>query len=98
MARAKASPENQPVAERRIHTLRRQFNDSFCDEGGHIAIAKVIAVAGQIMLLYYTARYFADMIPRWETLTVCLSFIIAPDVAKKLIAMKYGNGTGAAAK
>ncbi len=80
--------------ERRKSPLRRQFNESFCDERGHIAIAKVIAVTGQIMLLFHTSWYFGDMLARPETLLVCLAFIIAPDVVKKLITMKYGGAYG----
>jgi len=78
--------------ELRKSSLRRQFNESFCDATGQVAIAKVIAIAGQIMLLYYTARYFGDLIAKPESLVWCLLFIIAPDVLKKLITMKYGNG------
>ena len=44
------------------------------------------------MLLYYTGRYFSDMLDQPETLLICLGFIIMPDVVKKLISMKYGNG------
>lgn len=77
--------------ERRKSTLRRQFNESFCDERGHIAIAKAIAVAGQAMVLFYTGWHFKDMLAQPETLFVCLAFIIAPDVVKKFINMKYGT-------
>ena len=78
--------------ELRKSSLRRQFNESFCDATGQVAIAKVIAIAGQIMLLFYTGRYFEEMIAKSDTLLICLSFIIMPDVVKKLITMKYGNG------
>ena len=73
-------------------TWRRQANESFCDANGNFAVAKTIAVVGQIMLLYYTGRYFPEMIAKPDTLLVCLSFIIAPDVLKKFVTMKYGNG------
>ena len=83
------------VPERRVATLRRQFNDSFCSPDGQVSLTKVIAIAGQIMLLYYTARYFPEMLAKPETLLVCLSFVIAPDVARKFLHMKYGNGQSA---
>ena len=78
--------------ERRKATLRRQFNESFCDVKGNVAITKVIAVSGQIMLLFYTGRYFEAMLSKPDTLLICLSLIIVPDLAKKLLNMKYGNG------
>lgn len=80
--------------DKRRSTMRRQFNESFLDESGHVAVAKVIAVAGQIMLLFYTGRYFEEMLTKSDTLLICLGFIIMPDVVKKLITMKYGNGSG----
>lgn len=74
-------------------TWRRQANESFCDPGGTFSAAKTIAVVGQVMVLYYTGRYFSEMLAKPETLLVCLSFIIAPDVVKKFVSMRYGNGT-----
>jgi hypothetical protein len=80
--------------EKRTQVLRRQFNESFCDQNGHIMIAKVIAVAAQIMVLFYSSRYFVDMMGKPETLLICLSFLIAPDIFRKALNMKYGgNGT-----
>ena len=73
-------------------TWRRQANESFCDANGNFAVAKAIAVAGQIMLMYYTGRYFPEMIAKPETLLVCVGGIIAPDLLKKFVTMKYGNG------
>jgi len=76
----------------RRSTFRRQVNESFCDATGQIAIAKIIALTGQIMLVFYTGRYFEAMLTKADTLLICLGFIIMPDVVKKLITMKYGNG------
>ena len=47
------------------------------------------------MLLYYTGRFFEQMLSQPETLLICLSFIVMPDMVKKLISMKYGNGHSA---
>jgi len=44
------------------------------------------------MLLFYTGWYFEDMLTKADTMLICLGFIIMPDVVKKLITMKYGNG------
>ena len=76
-------------------TWRRQFNEAWCDPSGNFSPVKAIAIFGQIMLLYYTGRFFETMIESPDTLLICLSFIIMPDVVKKLISMKYGNGHAA---
>lgn len=82
---------------KRTQVIRRAFNQSFMDENGNILVMKVIAVAGQMMVLLNTGLYFYDMLKLPETLLVCLGFIIAPDIVKKALNMKYG-GNGAAAK
>jgi hypothetical protein len=77
-------------------TWRRQFNESWCDPNGHFAPVKAIAIASQIALLYYFGRWFEKLMDQPESLLIVLSFLIAPDVVKKLITMKYGNGNGKA--
>ncbi len=74
---------------------RRQFNQSFMDEHGNVMVAKVIAVAAQIVVLYYTASLFPDMLSKPETMFICLGFLIAPDAFRKWLNLKYGvtNGT-----
>jgi len=83
--------------KKRTQIIRRAFNQSFMDENGNILVMKVIAVAGQIMVLANTGIYFFEMLKLPETLLVCLGFIIAPDIVKKALNMKYG-GNGAPAK
>ncbi len=58
-------------------------------------IAKVIAVAAQIVVLYYTASLFVDMLSKPETLLICLGFLIAPDIVRKTLNLKYGVTNGA---
>ena len=78
---------------KRKQVLRRQLNDTFCDVHGQFSPAKTIAVFGQITTLYYFGRYFEELISKPESLLIVVSFIIAPDLIKKLISMKYGaNG------
>jgi hypothetical protein len=60
---------------------------------GRIAASKVIALATQIVVLAHVAYRFGDLINRWEALLVCLTILVAPDTAKKVIAMRYGNGS-----
>lgn len=87
----------KPQPEKRTQVWRRQANASFMDEHGNVMVMKVIAVAGQIVVLFNTGRYFFEMLKLPETLLICLAFIVAPDIIKKVLNMKYG-GNGAAAK
>lgn len=84
----KPSPEKRAAPP----TWRRQFNEAWCTPDGSFSPVKAISIFGQIMLLYYTGRFFEVMLDQPETLLICLGFIIMPDVVKKLISMKYGNG------
>ena len=84
--------------ERRHGNIRRQFNESFCDPDGHFAITKFVAVCAQIVLLYHLGKDFDDLIARWESLAWVLTFLVAPDTIKKLLAMKYGGSNGTAVK
>ena len=86
------SPKSR--VERRERVWRRQFNQSFMDEHGNVMIAKVIAVAAQIVVLYYTASLFPDMLSKPETLLICLGFLIAPDAVRKWLNLKYGASNG----
>ena len=79
-------------AERRRSTIRRQFNESFCSPDGSISPSKTVAVFTQIVLLYHLGRDFDELIKQWESLAWVLTFLVAPDVVKKLLVMKYGNG------
>jgi hypothetical protein len=86
----------KPKEERRNRVWRRQFNQSFMDEHGNVMVAKVIAVAAQIMLLYQTSKHFEAMLGKSDTLLVVLSLLILPDLARKWMNMRFGNGHTAA--
>ena len=80
-------------AEKRRSTMRRQVNEAFCAPDGSLSITKTIATFAQIVLLYHLGKDFTDLIKAWESFAWVLTFLIAPDVVKKLLAMKYGNGS-----
>ena len=84
------------MTEHRTQTFRRQINESFCSPDGQVAITKVIAVFAQIVVLFNLGRYFDVLTDKPEALGIVLTILVAPDLFKKVIAMKYGNGTPAA--
>lgn len=76
--------------EKRKAPLRRQMNEAFCAPDGRLSITKTIAVFAQIAVLYHMGRSFDLLIVNWDSLLVVLTFLIAPDVLKKVITLKYG--------
>lgn len=72
-------------------TFRRQFNQSFYSPDGNFSITKTIAVASQVMVLYWTGRLMETLIDKPEALFLLLSVLIAPDIGKKAITMFFAR-------
>ena len=85
MKRRKESGRKEPP------TWRRQFNQSFQTPDGNFSITKTIAVAAQVMCLYWTGRLMEELIERPESLLILLAFMIFPDIVKKALIMKMGR-------
>jgi len=68
------------------------------DENGNVMVMKVIAVVTQVMVLTNTTAYFVEMMGKPEVLLICLSFLIAPDVFKKALNIRYGGQTNGTTK
>ena len=79
------------MVEKRHSPIRRQFNESFLDPNGRFSLIKTIAIAGQIACLYQFGKHFETLIDKPESLLIVVAFVIAPDMLKKLITMKYGG-------
>ena len=73
-------------------TWRRQFNQSFQTPDGNFSITKTIAVAAQVMCLYWVGMLMEELIDRPESLLILLAFMIAPDIVKKALNMKLSRG------
>jgi len=80
------------LTEQRKSPLRRQFNEGFLGADGRISFTKLISLAAQIVLLYHLGKDFEVLVKNWESFTAVLTFLVAPDVFKKLLSMKYSNG------
>ena len=72
-------------------TFRRQFNQSFYSPDGNFSITKTIAVAAQVMVLYWTGRLMETLVDKPEALFLLLSVLIAPDILKKVITMFFAR-------
>ena len=84
--------------EHRHSPLRRQANEAFCGPDGRFSIGKFLAIWTQIVVLGHMGTSWDKLIDKPESLLIVLTLLICPDVLKKLIAMKYGNGAADAPK
>jgi len=78
--------------ERRNSPLRRQVNEAFCDPYGHFSIGKFLATWAQIVVLGHMGTSWNELIDKPESLLIVLTILVCPDVLKKFLSMKYGNG------
>ena len=81
-----------PVADKRRATIRRDLNDLVRDEDGHLSAVKIGTLIGQWLAIKLILENGAAIIANWDSLTVLFSVLIAPDLFKRLVTLKYGNG------
>jgi hypothetical protein len=76
-------------------TLRAQLNSAFEENGhtGKLSLTKVVAFFGQVVILYNLGISFSGLIDKPETLLILISFLVAPDLIRKLVSLKYGPKT-----
>ncbi len=77
-------------SEQRKSILRRDLNDLVRDESGHLSPSKVGTLIGQWLAVKLILQYSDVIIKSWDTLTVLFTILIAPEMLKKLMNMKYG--------
>lgn len=72
-------------------TLRRDLNDLVRGPDGKVAEAKVFAVVFKSAMVYVFLKHTELVIKDWMVLLVFCAAMLAPDLLKKLIAMKTGK-------
>lgn len=80
------------MSEQRKSILRRDLNDLVRDESGHLSPTKIGTLVGQWLSVKLIIENGSLIIANWDSLTVLFSVLIAPELFKKLMNMKYGNG------
>lgn len=80
------------MSERRGSVFRRDLNDLVRDESGHLSPTKIGTLVGQWLSVKLILENGSQIIANWDSLTVLFSVLIAPELFKKLMNMKYGNG------
>lgn len=79
------------MTDKRTQTWRRDLNDAVRDESGTISFSKIGTMAGQFIAGKYLLEHWEKVILNWDTLTILFSVLIAPELFKKLLNMKYGG-------
>lgn len=77
--------------ERRQSVLRRDLNDLVRDESGRLSPTKIGTLVGQWLAVKLILSHGSEIIANWDSLTVLFSVLIAPELFKKLMNMKYGE-------
>ena len=79
------------IKEKRKSILRRDLNDLVRDESGKLSPSKVGTLVGQWLSIKLILENGQEIIANWDSLTVLFLVLIAPELFKKLMHMKYGN-------
>ena len=87
----KPQPSGSKEIDRRESVLRRDINELVRDPRGKVSAGKVGSLIGQFIVAKYLLVHDAELINKWETLTILLSVLVAPELLKKLMTMKYGG-------
>lgn len=75
-------------------TKRNQFRrtiNGFGMRGGEFQESKAWASVGKGLIVWLTVKHAEVLINHSDTLLVLLALLILPDIAKKMLTMRYGN-------
>lgn len=81
-------------SDQRRSGIRRDFNDLVRDESGKISGSKLGTYAGQFISGKLLLTHSEDLIEHWDSLAIMFTVLIAPEIWRKFMAMKYGSGSG----
>ncbi len=72
------------------HPLRRGINSLGMREG-EVQESKVFATIGKCLCIWLIWKYAEELIDHWEVLVVLLTFLISPDLIKKMITLYFAS-------
>lgn len=79
--------------DQRTYGIRRDINDLVRDESGKISGSKIGTYVGQGISAKLLLASVAPL-PTWDVLGILFTVLIAPEMLKKLLTMKYGGTEG----
>lgn len=74
------------------HTLRRSIN-SLGMRNGEYQESKLFSSIGKGLVIWFIWKHSDVLVNHSETLFILLSFLILPDLVKKLLTMRFGGDT-----
>ena len=75
----------------RMSILRRDLNDLVRSRDGSLSPSKIGTLLGQWLAVKLILGNGSVLIANWDSLTVLFAVLIAPELFKKLMIMKYGK-------
>ncbi len=83
------------MIERRSQaTIRRDVNDLVRTPDGSLSPTKIGTLVGQWLAVKLILENGKEIIANWDSLTILFGVLIAPELIKKTLNLKYaGNGT-----
>ena len=79
------------MTEKRHGGIRRDLNEIVRDEGGKISLGKVGTAVGQFIAAKLLLQHSEFIIDRADSLAILLLLLIAPEMVKKFLTLKYGT-------
>lgn len=79
------------MKNRRTQIFRRDLNDLVRDEKGRVSAVKIGLLVGQWVAVKMLLEHSAVVIDRWDSLAILFTVLIAPDLFKKLVTLKWGK-------
>ena len=72
-------------------TIRKDLNDLVRDEKGMLSPVKIGLLVGQWLSVKLILEHGSEIIANWDSLIVLFSVLVAPDVLKLIVRMKYSQ-------
>ena len=78
---------------RRSSGIRRDLNDLVRSPDGKISGSKIGTYAGQYIAGNLLLTHADDLIDHWDSLAIMFTVLIAPEMWRMIMSMKYGGTT-----
>lgn len=85
--------KSQTAGSSKRSSIRRGVN-SLAMNGGEYQESKFFSTVGKCLCIWLVWKHAELLIDNWEALFVLLLFLIAPDLIKKFITMRFTGGQG----
>ncbi len=82
-------PKPSDSKPERRSAIRRDLNDMVRDPEGRVSEAKLWASLAKAIAAYLMVTNSAHIIAYWDALAILLIAMIAPELIKKVLALKY---------